>query len=531
VRTAIPFLVLLAVLFAARPALAVNAQVEDAAKKALKKAESDYLSMNYAAGIARLKKAAAACGERACTPGTKATLVCDLATMLFRNGDKAGASKAWKIAAKLKPDVTLNPAYDQPDVSAAFLEATVGPAPTGDFSHTPPAEQKVDTPLPVYFEGGSRDATRAVVFYRLGSFGNWKSVELTKMGSGWGGVIPCGDVQPGFMRYYIQAFDHRKSVGGTGDGQHAFVVPIRADIAGPAPHLPGKPPPKSCAEGGDESKGADESGKRAGERGGDRTGATEKDENEEGEGEPRKRGEKRAASSAGLPFRRFWLGAAFGLDFMVLPSGNDLCKLDVNIPVPTNPDHMYCTTPDGADFPSHDMVGYNLNNNFAPGQAGESNGGVARANARIMLSADYAVTKNLLVGARAGIVLFTYPGQAAVIDGRTSRFGMLHLEGRGTWVFGENPLASAGLAPMVFAGGGISHFDASTSANVSFNNGSTMMVDIWKTDGPAFGTAGGGIRWAPVAQLGVTVAARVNLAFGNGPAWTFGPEVGVAYGF
>jgi hypothetical protein len=521
VRTAIPFLVLLTILSGVRPAHAVSSQLEEAAKKALKKAESDYLGMNYAGGIARLKKAAGACGERGCTPGTKATLVCDLGTMLFRNGDKAGASKAWKIAVKLKPDVTLNPAYDQPDVTAAFLEATVGAAPSGDFSHTPPPEQKVDTPVPLYFEGGSKDVTRVVVFYRLGSFADWKSVELAKTGSGWGGTIPCGEVKPGFMRYYVQGFDRRKSpVASAGDGQHPFVVPIRAEISGPAPHLPGKAPPKSCAE---SDEGASEKGAGA-------KGASEKGENEEGEGGPRNTRDKHTESAEGAPYRRLWIGAAFGMEFMLLPSGNDICHLDQVTAVPTDPNHMYCTA-NGADFPSRDLNGMNLNQMFAAGGAGESNGGLASANARIMLSGDYALTKNLLIGARVGVVLFTYPGQAAVIEHRTSPYGMLHLEARGTWVFGENPLGSAGLAPMAFVGGGISQFDANTPASVALTNGSTGNVLIWKTDGPGFATAGGGVRWAPIPQLGVNVAARVNLAFGNGEVWTFGPEVGVAYGF
>jgi hypothetical protein len=523
---------LFAVLLAAPPALAVNAQLEDAAKKALKKAEGDYLGMNYGAGIARLKKAAAACGEKGCTPGTRAALVCDLATMLFRKGDKAGASKSWKIAAKLKADVTLNPAYEQPDLTAAFIEATVGAPPAGDFSHTPPAEQKVDLPLPLYFEGGSKEATRVVVFYRTGSFGDWKSVELTKMGSGWGGEIPCGAIKAGFLRYYVQAFNQRKwPVGGTGDGQHPFVVPIRSEITAPPPHLPGKPAPESCAAGGDASKGQaggttkSGPGEKSASEGGE-------GENEEGEGaRPHKTEEKPGHTRDEGPFRHWWIGAAFGIEFTFLPSGNDLCHLDQATAVPTDPNHMYCTALNGADFPSRDMAGYQLNGMIVPGEAGQSGGGLQRANARIMLSADYAVTRNLLLGARVGYVLFAYDGQAAVADGRTSPYGRLHAEARATWVFGENPLGSPGLAPMVFAGGGISHFDANTSSSVTLNNGMTGGVNIWKVDGPWFGMAGGGIRWAPIAQVGVTLAARANLAFGNGPMWTFGPELGVAYGF
>ncbi len=229
--------------------------------------------------------------------------------------------------------------------------------------------------------------------------------------------------------------------------------------------------------------------------------------------------------------RRIWVGLSFGMEFMDLPSGNDLCKLDVANAVPTDPNHMYCTALNGADFPARSPAGFVQNQMLVPGQSGQSTGGLQRANARLMLTADYAVTRNLLLGARIGLVLFTYPGQAAAIDGRTSPYGQLHLEGRVTWVFGANPLGSEGVAPFVFAGGGISHFDANTSSNVMLNDGTTGPVDIWKTDGPGFATAGIGIRWAPLERIAIMAAARGNLAFGNGTVVTFGPEISAAYGF
>jgi hypothetical protein len=406
----------------ASPAFAANAQLESAAKKALKKAESDYLAMGYAAGAARLKKAAAACGAGGCEPRTKASVVCDLGTMLFRKGDKAEAVKAWKIAVKLKPDIALNPAYDQPDVSAAFTAATVG---------APPRSAA---------EGG-------------GSKG----------------------------------LAERKEAA-------ASLESTRTE---------------SETEGEGKGKGSGETG--------------------EGDAE------ENHATSAGGPIRRFWLGAAFGIEFMVMPSGTDLCHVDAVTADPDDPNHMYCTALNGTDFPPRTPAGMVQNNNgYVQGEWGQSNGGLQRANARIMLTADYAITNNLLLGARGGIVLFTYPGEAAIVNGRTSSYGMLHLEARATWVFGENPFGTDGFAPLIFAGGGISQFDASTASSVTVMSGGTPLtggVNIWKTDGPGFVTAGGGVRWAPVAEVGVTLAARGNVAFGNGPVVTFGPEVAVAYGF
>ncbi len=223
---------------APRPAYAVNPNLEAAAKKALKQAEGDYLATDYAAGAARLKKAAAACGANGCTPGTRAALVCDLATMLYRKGDKAGATKAWKIAVKISPDTMLNSAYEQPDVTAAFSAATIGPPPgQGDFTHTPPAEQKANTPLPLYFTGGAAEAEHVAVHYLPQGGASWKSVELAKQDAGWGGVVPCVDVTVGYFRYYVQGQNGRRvPVGGTGDTQHVFVVPIRDQISAEVAH-------------------------------------------------------------------------------------------------------------------------------------------------------------------------------------------------------------------------------------------------------------------------------------------------------
>ncbi len=390
----------------ATPAFGANRQVEIAANRARKRAETDYLAMSYAAGAARLKRAAAACGADGCEPRTRAALVCDLATMLFRKGDKAGAARAWKIAVKIDPDVELNPAYEQPDVREAFRDATGRGETNTAATATAPGE----------------------------------SVE--------------------------------------GDGEKKA---------------------EKHAE-----KKTEEKAHPAREHG---------------------------------PFPRLWLGAAFGMDFMLLPSGNDVCRLNPALmgpdaAMPTDPNAMYCTSRDGTDFPPRSYpTGYNINGELVPGQAGGSNGGLQHADARLMFSADYAVTRNLLLGARVGLLFFTYPGQAAVYDGRASPYGRLHLEGRATWVFGENPLGTEGVAPLVFAGGGISEFDASTSSTVALTDGTTRGVDIWKTDGPGFVTAGGGVWWTLVQRFALTLAARMNLAFGNGAVWTFGPEVGLAYGF
>ena len=77
-----------------------------------------------------------------------------------------------------------------------------------------------------------------------------------------------------------------------------------------------------------------------------------------------------------------------------------------------------------------------------------------------MLSFDYALTANMLVGARLGMTLFKYPGEAAYSDGRAWNVasGRLYLDARFTYLFGENAINKT-VAPMVFAGLGAASFD------------------------------------------------------------------------
>jgi hypothetical protein len=177
-----------------------------------------------------------------------------------------------------------------------------------------------------------------------------------------------------------------------------------------------------------------------------------------------------------------------------------------------------------------------------------------------MVSVDYAATSNLLVGVRGGYALLTYPGSAGVNDPPHYASGQKwYLEGRVTGVFGKDPLAKAGFAPMVFVGGGMSPFDAKTSdvagiclnaanpaCNPPVNQGVTpgmntmgkptpraaVPVDLWITNGPFFIGLGGGIRYAPVPKVAIIAAARLNLSFGgNGLIPTLGPELDLQFGF
>jgi hypothetical protein len=516
-RIALAAATLAAVASLSTSALAVDKRAEKAAADAIKKASSEYLATNYAAAAVRLQKAVRICGKGAkCSPGTKAALLRDLGTMQFRNGDVGIAKETWAQAFKAQADITLNPDYDTPDLRAAFEEArggsgAMGEQPSGDFAHTPAGEQKVNTPLPIYVEyPGSAKIVRVTVKYKGAAMNDWARTDLKKSGNGWAGLIPCSGVTKGVLRYWIQGFDDGGDpAASSGDPKHPYAVPIKDEIAGEAPHLPGKPPPRDCSEDTDCPPGLPGCGVE-----------------EKPEGPAEEEGEAPPAGS----YAKIWVGIAGALDFMSMPAGTDVCHLNppgsANAAQPANSANLYCTNPDGSDFPRRNDKGQQ-NGLLQPGYAGKVDGGLQVGNVRVLGTFDYALSPALLVGARFGYVANAYTGSAARSDGRA--WNPIDLELRGTYLFGKEPLANMGFAPMVFGGLGLSEFDGHVTTIVTLTT--QEPINVWKTAGPFFLNFGGGVRYAFSLRAAFTAAARVNLAFGGGLLPTYGPELAIQYGF
>lgn len=541
---------LLACTLATRPALA-DAHTEAVAKDALQKEGADYSSMNYTAAVARLAKAVQACGTNKCSPATRAVLLRDYGTMQFRAGDKNGAAKSWGDSLALDPTQALNPAFDASDVGAAWEDArasaglpagmvsskpppgaaaTPGPAahpagaptepaaeqPTGDFEHDPAPEQKENTPLPVHVDyPGNSKLTRVVLKYKGAQMREWARLDLkhTEGTNSYEGTIPCADVTRGTMRYWVQGFDKTgEPVSATGDPKHPYYVLIRDKITTEPPHLPGQEPPRSCEE-VDCPPGLAGCKKR-GAGGGPETDATvTPGAGDEGEAEKKPQGPH---------YPRLWVGVSFALDLLSLSSATNVCALSKTAVVrtPLNSAGYYCYDPAaGVDFPPNPTV----NNELVAG--GTTSSGVQVGDLRAMLSFDYALTPNVLAGARLGYVFNAYPGKAAV------HFAPIHIEARATYVLGNAPLTRASLAPMGFAGLGLSEFDGHQSTFVNVNN-VRQTVDVWLTNAPFFIVVGAGGRWQFSPRAAITGALRLNLAIGsNGLLPTYGPELGVLYGF
>jgi hypothetical protein len=290
----------------------------------------------------------------------------------------------------------------------------------------------------------------------------------------------------------------------------------QTDDEGPSGDAPSGSAESNGAQPADESS-SEPSSKSEGEQGS----STDKAEGSENEA-----AEERAAAPHER-FARVWIGVAGSMDIAFAGAGKDVCPLGPS-GTPANSLGIFCTTPNGADFPSR--ADPTQNASLVPGQAGALDGGPTIGDVRALVAADYAVTSAILVGLRAGYVWNTYPGSAG---SRPDFLRHLHLEARGTYVFGRNPLSTVGFAPVAFLGAGVAATDVHAGTDVSLLGvrGKTP-VDAWQLGGPGFASLGGGARYTFSARAAFTLAWRLTVAFGSpSTLLTTAPEVAFQYGF
>jgi hypothetical protein len=498
-----------------KTAFAENPRVEAAGKLALRKAEDDYLRTEFEQARKRLQAAERACGERNCTPQTRAGIIRDIGVMQFRLGSREGAIASFRRAKKIDPNVALNPSYETQDLRDAWAETTPLVQPVGgDFTHKPAAAQAIRVPLPVYVEATTTEPIASVVVrYRNDSMTSYRRARLSKRGQGWGGYIPCADVVSDNVRYYIQGFDKDgELVASSGDPDHPFTVPIRESVAEP-PLLPGETAPRGCGDEQLESPKLSE-GERCLEDRQCRTGSCS-------EGVCRAPPANETEDTGALPgFARLWIGVAGSLDLAFPPSQSDVCVVNGG----ASTSSYWCTTPSGDDYPG--------NTQLVAGRGGQPDGGLTPGGAHVTLTIDYAVSPSILLGVRVGYVIGAYPGTFATNNGKTIG-PPLHAEIRGTYLLGDEPLTSPGLAPYLFASAGVARFDAPQTVQVAESKvAGERAVQAWFVAGPVFVEAGGGARYAFSQRIAASIGLGVNAAIGPGAfAVSAAPEMQIQYGF
>ncbi len=572
VATALSFGLTLA--YGELPAHAQNAKVEAAAKALQKKAmEEDYLATEFAKAKEKLDKAIAACGTDKCTAAIRAQLHRDVGVVQVGGlNDKAAGTAAFAEALKLDPAVALDKDTTTKEITAAFEAAKkgggaatppgpTGPAkgPSGDFIHVPVPAQHVRTSVPVYAEyAGEEKLVKVIARYKAFGMTEYKQFELQKMGEkGWGGQSPCGDVQTGDFLYYIQGFNAENDpVATAGSRSEPYKVGVKAQPVAEPPHLPNQPAPTQCADTGDcppdfpgckKPKGPEGaiSGKPEGEACLEDTECESTQCKKDKGADPLDKGVCTAPAGAKPKFRRIWGGLQLGLDFAFVPSGEDVCKLhptdsnDVDRGgLPVNATGYYCID-GGKDYPTRpskdpESLKQNYNIEF-PSKNDKVQGGLAPSTFRILATFDYGVTPNIMLGARVGLVLNTYPGAEGHTDGKGFS-APLHLEARGTYLIGKGLERDSGITPYVFLGAGISNWDAKVGVTVSEIDPATAKktnrpVDAWYLGGPGFIGFGGGARIHVGPRLAIPIGLRMAFAVGNGVLPALSPELGIQYGF
>jgi hypothetical protein len=505
----------------ARSSSAQERRIETAAKEAIKRARVDFSAGDFDGALARLLRASRACGTIRCSVPTRAALLRDEGVMQLRRGEAGKAAALFTEALRTDRRLELPEAFDQPDIRAAWDAASgvgvvqVAPPPAGDFVHTPPSEQTVSTPVPIYVEykGADHIATVAVKYQSPGD-STWKRVTLAPMSGGWGGTIPCADVKLGTLRYYVQGFDSGGSPNAlSGDPKRPFSVSIRASITGSPPSLPGQSPPVACtgaaAAEAEASQCIDDSQCNGGScLNGRCAEPTPQEETKRG-------------------FARLWVGFSASLDVVPLPSGKDVCALNSNA-TPYNGQGYTCTNPNGSDFPSRTSAAENAT--LTTGNAGQVNGGPAVGDVRLLVNLDYALSSQFLLGVRGGSVVHGGAGAAAYTGkGLEPPF---HFETRATYLFAADALSHSGFAPLAFVDVGVAHFDAARTVSVTQTDiPGALEKNAWRIGGPFFFGGGAGVRYAFSQRIAFTMNAKLAFAVGGGLFPTVGPEVALAYGF
>lgn len=549
--------------------------------------DEDYLAVEFDKAEKKLKDALKKCGKDGCSAKVIGKLHIALGTVYGGANKLDQAKNEFVEALKADPKAALIDALTTPELAKAFKDAQKeagagaakpppgeepaepaepgGKKPEGDLAHTPVAEQAVNTPVPVYIElPDDIGATKVTLRYKPFGATKWKSLEMPKVGDGFGVEIPCDDVTTtGDIKYYIVAKDDAGDpVGTAGSLKAPYKVPIKNDID-EAPSLPGKKPPQKCAAKEDCPPGLPGCpGGGSGEARGDKSwGSTCEDTQEcqsgliclngtceEGTEEP---GDDK--KSKGGKKNLIGLGGQFDL---LLISGNEkgVCSGD-------DPSYV-CFYPEGSKYGEGQFYGQ-------PAEVDGTNGiqgGFGLAGARVLLSYDRYITQLAPgIGLTAGLRLgYAFGGPAGSEQSpieweggeddnnphaQASGFMPFHAEARIGAMFGSGALEKGKVTPFAYVGGGLAQVNASVPVSVcdqrdeegvaitgagqgSCPSNTRVVKDLeaYQITGLNFAAVGGGVIYGVTPNLGVSAELKVMFMVP-----TFGiviaPNIGPVFAF
>jgi hypothetical protein len=534
----------------------------------------DYLATNFAEAEKKLRRAIALCGTTACSAQVRARIHRDLGVVLVAGLNRPDDGKAeFTEALKADPTITLDKDLTTPDVDQAFraaggtagapapaAPAAPGAAPTapaapaaagGDMIHTPPPEQTVLTPVPIYAElPAGAQATKVVVRYRPFGSQEWKTLEMRRLGNGFGAEIPCLDIgsETGDLSYYIQAF------GGAGDvvsssGSRAAPnkVAIRNQLAGEPPHLPGRPPSAQCADVANCPPGLPgcPSGKKGGGKGWGascerdsecgpglacKAGSCEAGEKSSTEGPEagscdtdadcnsgEKCNEEKVCEGPGGKGKKVWLTLAVEQDISILGGIKDVCGSTENEPAA----QVLCLAQDGLEYRA---------GRPEKGNGNAIAGGLHVATTRFLAGIDLFVAANVSIGARAGYAINVAPDKPTT--------SAIHGEARVAYWFGKDPTTRRSVRPYVALLGGVAEVDDKFKTQISETLATdptqgiifpTQDLTVWRHSGGGFVGAGLGTLIPVSPSSGFLVELKLNVMLPNS-GFALAPAVGYSFG-
>jgi len=549
---AFAFAVVGAVLWAS----AVAAAPKDAAatKLADDAINNDYLATNFADAEKKLRSAVAMCTPNACTPQVRARVLRDLGVVLIAGLNRPDdGRKAFADAIAADPDIALEKALTTVEINKIFRSVKEGggvptaspgaaapaAAAGGDMIHTPAAEQSALTAVPIYVElPQGIVAVKVVARYKPYGTSEWKTLELRRLGNGYGAEVPCRDVgsTTGDFVYFVQATDSAGDVVSMSGSRAApNKVPIKNTLAGEPPHLPGVQPPAKCTDSADCppglpgcpsgkaaaaakkgwgvsceqdsecneglscSSGVCESGGKAEEAEVKSSGKMCDQSGECDPGETCTKSHVCERESSEKP-KRVWLSLNLGQDVSLVSSQPDVCGSPDKLPA--------------SQFTCIDQDGYGYQGIPQSGGSGNGNairGGFSLATTRISGGFDYLVGDNVTLGTRLGYVLGVGPGRSL------SHF---HAEARVAFWLGKDPFARERIRPFLLLAGGMAEvFDKLDvpiiETQVARAIHETQTLTVWRRTGGAFAGGGGGVMIPTGAGQGVLAELKIQALFPN----------------
>ena len=555
-------------------ALAAAPKDDAATKLADQAINTDYLATDFAGAEKKLRSAAALCGTTACSPQVRARVQRDLGVVLIAGLSRLDDGKrAFVEALKANPDVALEKALTTPEIEQIFRAAkTAGyapaphpvaaapaptlssPAPTGDMVHTPPAEQKALTAVPIYVElPAGVVAVKVVARYKPYGTSEWKTLELRRLGMGYGAEVPCRDVgsTTGDFTYFVQATDATGDVVSmSGSRATPNKVPIKNAVTGAPPHLPGVVPPTKCADSADCPPGLPgcPAGKTVAAKGWGagceqdnecnqglacRNGVCDNDTAKADPAEPASSG-KLCDSFAGCDSgetctadkvcrrdeivpkpKRSWLSLNIGQDVSFVGSQANVCGSQQQLP----PTQYSCIDQDG-------FVYRGVPESGGPGTGNAIKGGQHLATTRILAGFDFLIAENVTLGARLGYAFGVAPGRA---------LSHLHAEARGAFWFGKAPFTRQSVRPFLVVVGGLAEVDNKLDVPVletDLNKGlyESQTLEVWHRAGGAFAGGGAGLSIPFGVGQGMLAEFKVQALFPK-VAIAMTPTIGYGLGF